>query len=219
MSFQAIQESQKQIVEEAKAQKFQCENIKDIGLVENFLTAQECEDFKLHYERARQLNLTFNRQEGEKVDCITKKDDTFSPFGVDYIMDRLFDPILLNKFLAKFWNAYSAYLTPYGDVVGNASHKINGMRIQETQIGGGYHVWHYEAQGPYADRFAAWMVYFNDVEEGGETEFLRQHIRFKPQAGNLLIWPAGFTHMHRGNPPISNSKLIITGWTDWGAEK
>ena len=26
------------------------------------------------------------------------------------------------------------------------------------------------------------------------------------------IFPAGFMHTHRGNPPISNDKYILTGW-------
>ena len=28
----------------------------------------------------------------------------------------------------------------------------------------------------------------------------------------MVIWPAYFTHLHRGNPPISNEKWIVTGW-------
>ena len=55
----------------------------------------------------------------------------------------------------------------------------------------------------------------NDVEEGGELEFLHQNLRFKPRKGDFLIWPAHFTHMHRGNPPISNTKYIATGWYEW----
>jgi len=60
-----------------------------------------------------------------------------------------------------------------------------------------------------------WMVYLNDVEEGGETEFLYQHKRLKPEQGTLVIWPASFTHTHRGNPPLSNDKYIVTGWTEF----
>jgi hypothetical protein len=28
----------------------------------------------------------------------------------------------------------------------------------------------------------------------------------------MLIFPAGFTHTHRGNRPESNDKYIITSW-------
>jgi hypothetical protein len=59
------------------------------------------------------------------------------------------------------------------------------------------------------------MLYLNDVEDGGETEFLYQRMRVKPKQGTLLIWPAGFTHTHRGNPPLSNNKYVITGWSEF----
>ena len=30
--------------------------------------------------------------------------------------------------------------------------------------------------------------------------------------GKLLIFPATWTYMHRGNVPISEDKYIVTGW-------
>ena len=58
------------------------------------------------------------------------------------------------------------------------------------------------------------MLYLNYVDDGGETEFLYQHKRFKPEAGKLLIWPAPWTHLHRGNPPLKGEKYIITSWIE-----
>ena len=62
------------------------------------------------------------------------------------------------------------------------------------------------------NRVLAWTVYLNDVEEGGETEFLYQQLKIKPKANTAAIWPGGFTYLHRGNPPISETKYILTGW-------
>jgi hypothetical protein len=56
------------------------------------------------------------------------------------------------------------------------------------------------------------MTYLNDVDEAGETEFLYQEIKFKPKKGLTLIWPADWTHTHRGIPSLSEEKYIITGW-------
>jgi hypothetical protein len=56
------------------------------------------------------------------------------------------------------------------------------------------------------------MVYLNDVEQGGETEFYFQNLKSKPKQGTLVIAPATFTHTHRGNMPISNDKYIFTSW-------
>ena len=84
--------------------------------------------------------------------------------------------------------------------------------MQKTVPKQGYHTWHHEQQGDNENkRCLVWMLYLNDVEEGGETEFLYQQKKIKPKRGTVVIFPAGFTHQHRGNPPMSN-KYIITGW-------
>ena len=55
-------------------------------------------------------------------------------------------------------------------------------------------------------------VYLNDVEEGGETEFLHQSVRVKPKKGRIVIWPAAFPYVHRGNQPLSGEKYLLTSW-------
>lgn len=84
--------------------------------------------------------------------------------------------------------------------------------LQKTEPMEGYHAFHAEnAAWLNRQRVLAWMVYLNDVEEGGETEFLYQKLRIKPTKNTLLIWPGSFTHLHRGNPPMS-TKYVLTGW-------
>ena len=87
------------------------------------------------------------------------------------------------------------------------------FKIHKVKEGQGYHEWHYEdvdTQG--LRRALAWMTYLKVPEEGGETEFLHQSKRIKPMVGRTLIWPAYFTHLHRGNPPLKGEKYYITGW-------
>jgi len=79
----------------------------------------------------------------------------------------------------------------------------------------GFSNWHVEQFiAEAADRCLVWMLYLNDVEAGGSTEFLYQGISVKPEAGRFVLWPAGVTHPHRGNPPYSNTKYILTGWLE-----
>jgi len=87
------------------------------------------------------------------------------------------------------------------------------QKLQKTDVAGGFHAWHYEnSHLDSLHRVLAWTIYLNDVPEGGETEFLYQSQRVKPVKGRTVIFPAGFMHTHRGNPPISNEKYILTGW-------
>ena len=61
-------------------------------------------------------------------------------------------------------------------------------------------------------RIFAFMTYLNDVEQGGSTFFEHYDLEIYPQQGATLIWPAEWTHAHKGNKIISGSKYIITGW-------
>lgn len=84
--------------------------------------------------------------------------------------------------------------------------------LQKTMPTEGYHGWHSESNNiANANRTLVWSVYFNDLEDSGETEFLYQKKKVKPKAGRVLIFPGSFTHLHRGNPPYE-AKYIATGW-------
>ena len=87
------------------------------------------------------------------------------------------------------------------------------VAVQKTEPGQGYHRWHCE-QAKHSHRVAACMMYLNDDFEGGETEFLYQNKRIVPKRGQFLIWPATYTHAHRGNPPLSGKKYITTSWIE-----
>lgn len=77
-----------------------------------------------------------------------------------------------------------------------------------------YSTWHCEAGNlEQSDRAFVFMLYLNDDFEGGETEFMFQKHKEKPKQGKLVIWPAGYTHVHRGAMLMSGEKYIATGWT------
>ena len=61
-------------------------------------------------------------------------------------------------------------------------------------------------------RLIAVMVYLNTVTDGGQTHFPTQNISFSPKVGDILMWPAYWTHPHHGIPSPSQVKYIITGW-------
>ena len=87
------------------------------------------------------------------------------------------------------------------------------FKVKKIPPGGGFHNWHYEDCGlEESRRYMVVMIYLNDDFEGGETEFLYFNKRIEPKEGSLIIFPPGFTHTHRGNPPIGGTKYIIGTW-------
>jgi hypothetical protein len=61
---------------------------------------------------------------------------------------------------------------------------------------------------PTARRFLSFMWYLNDVDEGGLTVF--DDLSVKPQTGKLIIFPPLWMFPHRGEPPVSNPKYILS---------
>ena len=100
--------------------------------------------------------------------------------------------------------------------------KSDANKIQRTEpFGGGFHNFHAEvSHHENMDRCVVWTFYLNDMPEGeGETEFLYEKIRVQPQKGLGLMFPAGWTFQHRGNPVHTHNKYIATGWWHYPAEK
>ena len=120
---------------------------------------------------------------------------------------------LYNDIIRECWQQYSDKYFSL-QVLEVETYNAN---IQRTLPGEGYHTWHCENDCRSREalpRVLASMMYLNDVDDGGETEFLYQSKRFSPKKGRVLLWPAQFTHTHRGNPPLSGEKYIITSWIE-----
>ena len=85
--------------------------------------------------------------------------------------------------------------------------------IQKYPPGGGYHEYHFERGYWTIHRHLVFMTFLNDVtEEGGETEWLYQKTKIKPEKGLTVIWPAEWPWTHRGVMCKNQSKYIATGW-------
>jgi len=187
---------------------------KFIGIFKNAYSKDYCESVIKNYNQMIQSGYGVRRTEMSPPKLKTTVDDTqiFSD-DIDYLPLRT----LSSDFNKVFWEkCYPVYEQEYAILNQSERHSNYSFKIQKTKIGGGYHLWHNESSSRlYCNRLLTWSLYLNNVDEGGETEFLYQHIRVKPEQGTLVIWPAAFTHTHRGNPPLSNEKYIVTGWTEY----
>ena len=88
-----------------------------------------------------------------------------------------------------------------------------GYAIQRTNSGEFFH-WHIDADNPgFSDRQLVAIWYLNDVEGPvGETEFLQQNVKVKPESGKLILFPPFWTHEHRGVKLQDGIKYIATTW-------
>ena len=106
------------------------------------------------------------------------------------------------------------YLERYQYAIGPLTSPV--INIQKYNKGGAaYHAWHFELGGfdlEIIKRHLVFMTYLNDVDEGGETLFLYQNLKIKPEKGLTLIWPTPWTHTHKGVPSQNFDKYIATGW-------
>ncbi len=87
-----------------------------------------------------------------------------------------------------------------------------GYIIGRYKAGEGKYDWHVDdsdPREPIKRRLSA-VVYLNDVAVGGETEFLHQQVKVKPECGKVVLFPGAWTHVHRGCMPTSGDKYIVT---------
>ncbi|RMD71842.1 MAG: 2OG-Fe(II) oxygenase [Gammaproteobacteria bacterium] len=91
--------------------------------------------------------------------------------------------------------------------------KDMGYNMQRTRPGEYYH-WHVDSgPGEFSQRQLVALWYLNDVEgPGGETEFLFQGVKVKPEEGKLILFPPFWTHVHRGVTLKRGVKYIATTW-------
>lgn len=98
----------------------------------------------------------------------------------------------------------------------HGSWRINeAFNIQKYLPTQGFHKWHTErncSDGCNPFRHMVFMTYLNTITDGGETEWFHQNIKLKPKKGLTIIWPADWTHVHRGIPSPTQTKYIVTGW-------
>jgi hypothetical protein len=194
--------------------KYQFDNF--IGLFEDVVNPEFCDLMINFFDNTESLGIAKTRQESEQSHSTKLKKDDLTVFHNFTIPQEILFSTYphLPELLEAVNHCYNLYKQEY-DVFEHLANTANtpGIRIQKTKPGQGYHVWHCEhCNVGCGSRVLAWTLYLNDVKEGGETEFLYQKRRIYPKKGSIILWPSGFTHTHRGNPPLSGDKYIATSW-------
>lgn len=95
-----------------------------------------------------------------------------------------------------------------------ARYIVSGANIQKYKPGQGFKFWHYENTGHEPNgirRHLVFMTYLNTCKKAG-TMFYYQDKTYECKKGLTLIWPAQWTHTHKGVVSNKETKYILTGW-------
>lgn len=185
-----------------------------IEIYDKSVDDEYCDSLIGYFENLRNRGHILSRQKTEGVSKIAKDTNTF--YSDNAIAFEKTSNIL-NKFCEALQGCYFQYVDKYGVLSSLSQHSISeSIKIQKTSPGQGYHVWHCEHANILSGRRLLLVIlYLNHVDEGGETEFLYQHLRISPKKGTMLICPANFSHTHRGNPPLKNDKYVVSTWIEF----
>ncbi len=183
-----------------------------IGVYDGYISQEECKHAINLYEAENKFNNTINRIGFEDASILEKQDQQFFAGSNNLkVWWKELKTLIINFDMA--WKHYQKNVGARASF-GQDEFYYTQLKIQKTLPTEGYHIWHLEHQKGFENEARAFVfsIYLNDVEEGGETEFLHFSKRVKPKTGRIVIWPASFPYVHRGNPPLSGKKYILTSW-------
>jgi hypothetical protein len=182
-----------------------------IGIFPNAISDKVCSEFVKCFNEISEQGLTMSSmKDGEKMPPTLRNDEVIN-IPKATLPNRVFPDGLSHTLWGNIEECLNFYKNDNNLIDPLTAYDYKIHRVRPT---GGYHLWHHEHgfNSPY--RVLVWMLIIEAPVSGGETEFLHQSMRVSPKVGQLVIWPAGFTHKHRGNPPLEGQKTYITGWFD-----
>ena len=186
-----------------------------IGVFNDVYPDGYCKHVISEFDRLVESGAGSNRIKSEGAHRHVKNDMQLEMSLPGHVLTQFDNKAVPRMFFDGLQACYEKYVEEYS-VLQHGSIRASVMKAQRTSPGGGYHIWHGE-QGnkEHANRVLVYMLYLNTLqpEEAGETEFLYQQTRYRPIENTMIIWPASYTHAHRGNTVFGNTdKYILTGW-------
>jgi len=180
-----------------------------IEVYDDVFTPEECKNFIHNIDEMTEKSIMTNEKNIEGKRTIDA-DHITTNLSVDYNL-KAWNSIGM-EFLDGIKKPLDHYLNEYSILL-QEQYLFYDIKVKKIPEGGGFHRWHHENGTVIScTRSIVVQLYLNDEFDGGETEFLYVSKRIHAKAGRLIIFPAGYTHTHRGNPPMGNSKYILTTW-------
>jgi hypothetical protein len=194
------------------------ELIDHIGIYKNAMATQFCEEYiEFFNELDADKGSWYNKEVCYGLSAMSFGDDQFKEHKLGRSDTSIFVNFVHKPLASVCYDVLQNCFEHYSSIYpGLKDDKLSTfeIKLQKTEPGGGYHIWHNEKSGYMnSSRQLAWMIYLNDMPDGeAETEFFYQKLRITPEAGTVVLWPSSYTHTHRGNTVYTKNKYILTGW-------
>tara|TARA_Y100001968_G_scaffold272760_1_gene265113 strand:+ start:947 stop:1549 length:603 start_codon:yes stop_codon:yes gene_type:complete len=174
------------------------------------MEASICDQIKTYYDQNKEKQKQGTTGVGAiNLDTKNRKDISISPQDLNLIGNEIFNRYFEELF--KFYKDYNKQWPFLASIVSNL--EIGRFNLGKYIEGEHFQKIHTERAGIGSlHRLLAFMTYLNDVEDGGSTYFSHYDLEIQPEKGLTIIWPAEWTHAHKGNIINKGSKYIITGW-------
>jgi hypothetical protein len=188
-----------------------------IGEFTSAFTPEFCQDAIDYYEHQNARGFGYTRQQEKHGTSKLDRDNSTVYFSDSLSYDISYSGKITQQVVEAITNIfYPAYVNQYAILETASKQAIYQMKIQKILPGQGFHQWHFESSSRHvSNRLLNYQIYLNDVESGGETEFLYCQKRVPANCGTLLLYPCNFTHAHRGNPPLTGIKYLLNGWIEY----
>ena len=189
--------------------------LKKSKLSPNFIGAWQiettiCDQIIAYYDKNKEKQIQGATGRGNI--CLENKDRrdiSIAPKDLNLKGNEIFNKYFENLF--EFYKDYNKQWPFLASIISNL--EIGKFNIGKYIKGQHFQKIHTErANLNTLHRLLAFMTYLNDVEDGGSTYFTHYDLDIKPKKGLTIIWPAEWTHAHKGNIINIGSKYIITGW-------
>ena len=186
-----------------------------ISIYDNALTSEECK-FIRDYHDGDDCLLSI-REEGMTLGDTVQKHwkDSYDRYMAMYI-EGAYQNNAINNIIAKSIKEHIEKYKEENPELNLLDEWVirDNYNLQKYNPGGGYHILHCENYntGKHRTNILAWMDYLNTVREGGGTYFSNYDLTVNAEEGRLVIWPAYWTHFHKGIVSKTCDKYIATGW-------
>ena len=201
-----------------------------ISLYDNALSSEECKFIIDYFENVPQCQgmiedrekmgvlretLAYGSYMCQKPGTINGSVNTKLKDSTDVGMSFNFDNNIVNQILMKSLSKHTRKYVQENRELRNISTWgiIDSYNLQRYYPKQGYYPLHCENDNMSSNkRVLVWMFYLNTVNDDGGTYFSNYDLKVDAVEGRLVIWPAYWTHCHKGIVSNTETKYIATGW-------